>query len=187
MYKNQLQELAQRSCFNLPAYTCLREGPDHAPRFKAAVNFNGEQFESPGFFTTLRQAEHAAAEVALAALAQRGPSYSLAARILVSRPPAPPRPPLLLHRRPLPLASVRTVSPLLLFLGVLVAVVLRVSSASRGGIWGICWGFFSTFRRSLVDRSKHFAPAICYKICVGDSVARLSRLRLLLGEKGRGV
>lgn len=82
MYKNQLQELAQRSCFNLPAYTCLREGPDHAPRFKAAVSFNGEQFESPGFFTTLRQAEHAAAEVALAALARRGPSYSLAARIL---------------------------------------------------------------------------------------------------------
>uniref|UniRef100_A0ACD5TNU0 Uncharacterized protein n=1 Tax=Avena sativa TaxID=4498 RepID=A0ACD5TNU0_AVESA len=82
MYKNQLQELAQRSCFNLPAYTCLREGPDHAPRFKAAVTFNGEQFESPGFFTTLRQAEHAAAEVALAALARRGPSYSLAARIL---------------------------------------------------------------------------------------------------------
>ncbi|VAH16446.1 unnamed protein product [Triticum turgidum subsp. durum] len=82
MYKNQLQELAQRSCFNLPAYTCLREGPDHAPRFKAAVIFNGEQFESPGFFTTLRQAEHAAAEVALAALARRGPSYSLAARIL---------------------------------------------------------------------------------------------------------
>jgi len=89
MYKNQLQELAQRSCFNLPAYTCLREGPDHAPRFKAAVNFNGEQFESPGFFTTLRQAEHAAAEVALAALAQRGPSYSLAARILVSPRPSP--------------------------------------------------------------------------------------------------
>ncbi|KAK3153942.1 hypothetical protein QOZ80_2BG0183550 [Eleusine coracana subsp. coracana] len=82
MYKNQLQELAQRSCFNLPAYTCLREGPDHAPRFKASVNFNGELFESPGFFTTLRQAEHAAAEVALAALARRGPSYSLAARIL---------------------------------------------------------------------------------------------------------
>jgi hypothetical protein len=91
MYKNQLQELAQRSCFNLPAYTCLRKGPDHAPRFKASVNFNGEVFESPGFFTTLRQAEHAAAEVALAALARRGPTYSLAARILVSRttPPTP--------------------------------------------------------------------------------------------------
>ncbi|RWW22589.1 hypothetical protein GW17_00013205 [Ensete ventricosum] len=82
MYKNQLQELAQRSCFNLPSYTCIREGPDHAPRFKAAVNFNGEVFESPSFCTTLRQAEHSAAEVALTALSHRGPSHSLAARIL---------------------------------------------------------------------------------------------------------
>ncbi|CAI0397864.1 unnamed protein product [Linum tenue] len=45
MYKNQLQELAQRSCFNLPSYTCIREGPDHAPRFKATVNFNGREEE----------------------------------------------------------------------------------------------------------------------------------------------
>ncbi|KAL8166836.1 hypothetical protein V2J09_008335 [Rumex salicifolius] len=82
MYKNQLQELAQRSCFNLPSYTSIREGPDHAPRFKAVVNFNGESFESPSFCTTLRQAEHAAAEVALNVLSNRGPSYSLAARIL---------------------------------------------------------------------------------------------------------
>lgn len=84
MYKNQLQELAQRSCFNLPSYVCIREGPDHAPRFKAIVNFNGENFESPHYCTTLRQAEHAAAEVALNALSNRGPSHSLAARILVS-------------------------------------------------------------------------------------------------------
>lgn len=82
MYKNQLQELAQRSCFNLPSYTSFREGPDHAPRFKAAVNFNGETFESPSYCSTLRQAEHSAAEVALNALAGRGPSNSLAARIL---------------------------------------------------------------------------------------------------------
>ncbi|XP_051115559.1 double-stranded RNA-binding protein 2-like isoform X2 [Andrographis paniculata] len=82
MYKNQLQELAQRSCFNLPSYTCIREGPDHAPRFKAAVNFNGETFECPSYCTTLRQAEHSAAEVALNALSGRGPSNSLAARIL---------------------------------------------------------------------------------------------------------
>ncbi|XP_042516815.1 double-stranded RNA-binding protein 2-like isoform X2 [Macadamia integrifolia] len=82
MYKNQLQELAQRSCFNLPSYACIREGPDHAPRFKATVNFNGETFESPTFCTTLRQAEHAAAEVALNTLSKRGPSRSLAARVL---------------------------------------------------------------------------------------------------------
>ncbi|MCO5561614.1 hypothetical protein L7F22_015235 [Adiantum nelumboides] len=82
MYKNQLQELAQRSCFNLPCYTCIREGPDHAPRFKATVSFNGEVFESPGYHSTLRQAEHAAAEVALTTLSQRGPTQSLASRIL---------------------------------------------------------------------------------------------------------
>ncbi|KAL0331827.1 UNVERIFIED_CONTAM: Double-stranded RNA-binding protein 3 [Sesamum calycinum] len=82
MYKNQLQELAQRSCFNLPSYACIREGPDHAPRFKASVNFNGEIFESPTYSTTLRQAEHAAAEVALNSLSSRGPSRSLTARVL---------------------------------------------------------------------------------------------------------
>lgn len=84
MYKNQLQELAQRSCFNLPSYACIREGPDHAPRFKASVNFNGEIFESPSYCTTLRQAEHAAAEVALSVLSTRGPARSLTARVLVS-------------------------------------------------------------------------------------------------------
>ncbi|KAJ8557176.1 hypothetical protein K7X08_002801 [Anisodus acutangulus] len=82
MYKNQLQELAQRSCFNLPSYTCIREGPDHAPQFKATVNFNGEIYESSNYCSTLRQAEHSAAEVALDALAIRRPSNSLAARIL---------------------------------------------------------------------------------------------------------
>ncbi|KAG6583583.1 Double-stranded RNA-binding protein 2 [Cucurbita argyrosperma subsp. argyrosperma] len=82
MYKNQLQELAQRSCFNLPSYACIREGPDHAPRFKATVNFNGEIFECPQYCSTLRQAEHSAAEVALNALSNRGPPHSLAARIL---------------------------------------------------------------------------------------------------------
>ncbi|KAF8100919.1 hypothetical protein N665_0214s0078 [Sinapis alba] len=82
MYKNQLQELAQRSCFNLPSYTCTREGPDHAPRFKASVNFNGEIFESPTYCSTLRQAEHSAAEVALIALSSKGPSKSLTARVL---------------------------------------------------------------------------------------------------------
>ncbi|KAF8103303.1 hypothetical protein N665_0188s0243 [Sinapis alba] len=82
MYKNQLQELAQRSCFNLPSYTCIREGPDHAPRFKASVNFNGEIFESPTYCSTLRQAEHAAAEVSLNVLSSRVPCKSLTAKIL---------------------------------------------------------------------------------------------------------
>ncbi|PWZ37644.1 Double-stranded RNA-binding protein 5 [Zea mays] len=91
MYKNQLQELAQRSCFSLPSYVCTREGPDHAPRFRAAVTFNGETFEGPSGCTTLRQAEHAAAEVALARLSLRGPSTTLAARVIVSHRPSSSR------------------------------------------------------------------------------------------------
>lgn len=84
MYKSQLQVLAQKSCFNFPSYSFIREGPDHAPRFKAIVNFNGENFESPNFCSTLRHAEHSAAEVAFKAFASHGSSSSLAARILVS-------------------------------------------------------------------------------------------------------
>ncbi|XP_003556842.1 probable sugar phosphate/phosphate translocator At5g05820 [Glycine max] len=86
MYKNQLQELAQRSCFNLPSYTSLQEGPDHAPRFKAIVNFNGKIFKTPHYCSTLRQAEHSAAEVTLNSLTHRGPSHSLAAKILMKKP-----------------------------------------------------------------------------------------------------
>ncbi|XP_035831170.1 probable UDP-N-acetylglucosamine--peptide N-acetylglucosaminyltransferase SEC [Helianthus annuus] len=49
----------------------------------ATVNFNGETYESPNYCTTLRQAEHSAAEVALNALVSRVPSNSLAGRILI--------------------------------------------------------------------------------------------------------
>ncbi|GJP60166.1 hypothetical protein CLOP_g7975 [Closterium sp. NIES-67] len=78
MHKNQLQELAQRSGYNLPSYACIREGPDHAPKFKATATFNGETFDSPGYFSSLRQAEHAAAEVALRVMSERSPSQCIA-------------------------------------------------------------------------------------------------------------
>ncbi|RXI04578.1 hypothetical protein DVH24_038852 [Malus domestica] len=79
------KKCTRTSCKSWPkgaASTCLPTRPDHAPRFKANVNFNGEIFESPHHCTTLRQAEHSAAEVALNYLSNRGPSHSLAARIL---------------------------------------------------------------------------------------------------------
>ncbi|XP_035842953.1 probable UDP-N-acetylglucosamine--peptide N-acetylglucosaminyltransferase SEC isoform X5 [Helianthus annuus] len=49
----------------------------------ATVNFNGETYESPNYCTTLRQAEHSAAGVALNALMSRVSSNALAGRILV--------------------------------------------------------------------------------------------------------
>lgn len=78
MHKNQLQELAQKNGYNLPSYACIREGPDHAPKFKATVLFNGETYASPGYVASLRQAEHAAAEVALRSLHQCNPSHAIA-------------------------------------------------------------------------------------------------------------
>ncbi|XP_043698180.1 double-stranded RNA-binding protein 1-like [Telopea speciosissima] len=68
LYKNQLQSYAQRRNISLPTYSCVREGLAHAPRFKAMVTIDGQTFESPRFFNTLKEAEHAAAKVALTSL-----------------------------------------------------------------------------------------------------------------------
>lgn len=72
MHKNQLQDLALRGGFSLPSYSSIRKGPPHVPLFKAFVIFNEETFESPEFYGTLRQAEHAAAAVALNSLTKKG-------------------------------------------------------------------------------------------------------------------
>lgn len=72
MHKNQLQDLALRGGFSLPSYSSVRKGPPHVPLFKAFVTFDGETYESPEFYGTLRQAEHAAAAVALKSLTKKG-------------------------------------------------------------------------------------------------------------------
>ncbi|XP_058105810.1 double-stranded RNA-binding protein 1-like isoform X1 [Magnolia sinica] len=68
IYKSQLQNLAQKRNLSLPVYSSLRDGQPHCLRFKATVMVDGQTFESPDFFSTLREAEHAAAKVALASL-----------------------------------------------------------------------------------------------------------------------
>ncbi|PRQ41976.1 putative double-stranded RNA-binding domain-containing protein [Rosa chinensis] len=80
MYKNRLQEEAQKRSLNFPSYSSTRERPDHAPRFKATVNFDGKTYESPDFYRTLREAENAAAEVAL----NKGKKGGHKAAVLVS-------------------------------------------------------------------------------------------------------
>lgn len=42
-----------------------REGPPHALCFKSTVSLDGHSFASPGSYRTLKEAEHAAAQVAL--------------------------------------------------------------------------------------------------------------------------
>uniref|UniRef100_A0A1D1XP04 Double-stranded RNA-binding protein 1 n=1 Tax=Anthurium amnicola TaxID=1678845 RepID=A0A1D1XP04_9ARAE len=72
MYKSQLQSYAQKRNLNLPTYECIREGSLHALRFKAVVTVDGQTFESPQFFGTLKDAEHAAAKAALMSLSTAG-------------------------------------------------------------------------------------------------------------------
>lgn len=66
--KNQLQMYAQKRNLLLPTYSCEREGPPHASLFKCKVTIDGKTFESPAYFKSLKDAEHAAARVALSAL-----------------------------------------------------------------------------------------------------------------------
>ncbi|XP_019160062.1 PREDICTED: double-stranded RNA-binding protein 1-like isoform X2 [Ipomoea nil] len=68
MYKNQLQQYAQKQNITLPEYSCEIEGPPHACRFRSKVVFGGKIFETQEFFSTLKEAEQAAAKIALEAL-----------------------------------------------------------------------------------------------------------------------
>ncbi|KAF8396317.1 hypothetical protein HHK36_017932 [Tetracentron sinense] len=68
VHKSQLQYYAQKRNLNPPVYSRQLEGQPHAPRFKAKVTVDGQTFEGPTFFSTLREAEHAAAKAALMSL-----------------------------------------------------------------------------------------------------------------------
>uniref|UniRef100_A0A7N0UWP9 DRBM domain-containing protein n=1 Tax=Kalanchoe fedtschenkoi TaxID=63787 RepID=A0A7N0UWP9_KALFE len=68
MYKNKLQNLVMKKGYTLPVYTFEREGPLHDSRFKSKVIVNGQTYESPDSFRTLKESEHAAAKIALFSL-----------------------------------------------------------------------------------------------------------------------
>ncbi|XP_017238811.1 double-stranded RNA-binding protein 1 isoform X2 [Daucus carota subsp. sativus] len=64
-YKLMLQTYAQRNKLGMPVYSSDKKGPPHAPCFKATVYVEGHPYDSPGTYKTLKEAEHAAAQVAL--------------------------------------------------------------------------------------------------------------------------
>ncbi|GLJ25448.1 hypothetical protein SUGI_0487270 [Cryptomeria japonica] len=70
-HKSQLYDFAMACGFHFPAYSSINVGLSHRPRFKATVNFDGQTFESPGFFDKLRQAERAASLEALNSFSER--------------------------------------------------------------------------------------------------------------------
>ncbi|XP_072950868.1 double-stranded RNA-binding protein 1-like [Typha angustifolia] len=67
-FKNQLQIYAQKKNIELPIYNIISGVSLHAHCFKATVKVDGKDFESPEYFKTIKEAEHAAARVALMCL-----------------------------------------------------------------------------------------------------------------------
>jgi dsRNA-specific ribonuclease len=67
-YKTQLQIYAQKRGKHLPSYRTIYEGSLHAALFKSEVTIDGQTFESPELCRTIKEAETAAAKVALMSL-----------------------------------------------------------------------------------------------------------------------
>ncbi|KAM5584859.1 double-stranded RNA-binding protein 1-like [Rosa sericea] len=70
LYKNLLQELAQREGFFMPAYTTVNSGASHMPTFSSTVDVEGEKF-SGHVGKSKKQAELSAAKVAYTTLKER--------------------------------------------------------------------------------------------------------------------
>ncbi|CAM0883453.1 unnamed protein product [Alopecurus aequalis] len=73
-YKTQLQIYAQKRGKDLPLYSRIQEGPSHPPRFKSTVTIDGKTFESQKYFSTVKEADQAAANLALMSLTQEASS-----------------------------------------------------------------------------------------------------------------
>ncbi|PWA40674.1 Double-stranded RNA-binding [Artemisia annua] len=72
LYKSRLQNYAQKRNVAFPTYTCEMQGPPHCRLFKASVTIDGNTYVGPEFCSTLKDAEHAAAKVALLSLSPDG-------------------------------------------------------------------------------------------------------------------
>ncbi|XP_075672416.1 uncharacterized protein LOC142641972 isoform X2 [Castanea sativa] len=65
MYKNRLQEYAQRSAVQLPMYKTVNEGSQHAPKFRSTVVVDGQIYTSPNTFLQRKIAEQDVSKLAL--------------------------------------------------------------------------------------------------------------------------
>ncbi|XP_057740817.1 double-stranded RNA-binding protein 1-like isoform X2 [Arachis stenosperma] len=97
MYKTKVQELCQKRSWSLPEYETTRDGPDHNPRFTAAVTVNGIRYETPSPCRNSKEAQNNAAMLAFEHLSSQQPSV-----INPSPPPFPPKPRLMLRPKPKP-------------------------------------------------------------------------------------
>lgn len=65
VYKNRLQQYTQKKNLPLPDYSYEFDGPPHARLFRGSVVVEARTYQSQEYYPTLKDAEHAAAKVAL--------------------------------------------------------------------------------------------------------------------------
>lgn len=65
LFKNRLQEYAQKAGIPLPIYHTTNEGTPHAPMFRSTVVINGATYTSPNVFLHRKSSEMDAARIAL--------------------------------------------------------------------------------------------------------------------------
>lgn len=70
LYKNLLQELAQKEAYALPVYNTKQSGESHAPTFVSTVEVGGKVFSGQEA-KSKKQAEMSAAKVAYMRLKER--------------------------------------------------------------------------------------------------------------------
>ncbi|XLU54490.1 hypothetical protein S245_049138 [Arachis hypogaea] len=71
MYKNRLQEFAQRSNIPFPGYLTTNEGSQHAPKFRTTMWLDGTSYTSQMTFFQKKAAKQDAARIALESLKEK--------------------------------------------------------------------------------------------------------------------
>ncbi|KAL8483853.1 hypothetical protein ACS0TY_026515 [Phlomoides rotata] len=108
MYKSRLQELCQKKNWELPVYTTGKNGPCHVPRFTATVTLQGQVFETPEEFKSVKEAQNTAARIAFDHFNVPSPAEAVNSQVQTGAPPPLPvaapvgQPPVLLPLSPLP-------------------------------------------------------------------------------------
>ncbi|KAK9277927.1 hypothetical protein L1049_027484 [Liquidambar formosana] len=71
MHKNRLQEYAQKSGLQLPTYSTINDGFQHAPKFRSTVLVGGTTYTSLLTFSNRKAAEQDAAKLALESVTKK--------------------------------------------------------------------------------------------------------------------
>ncbi|KAG9157008.1 hypothetical protein Leryth_009061 [Lithospermum erythrorhizon] len=64
MFKSKLNETCHKKKWALPKYSCMRDGPDHNPQFKASVVVDGVNFDTETIWKSSKETYNEAAKFA---------------------------------------------------------------------------------------------------------------------------